>query len=359
MVRLRREIEGIQPDLHASPPAWAEAPAVSAALTPAWDAETLAEDASRVLLAGALRLDLAVKLAHAGRFVTICDLLPDDVPLVHRRLEADVAGRVQLVGRPYGETSFAASSFDLAVFTDTLHLWAEPTWVAHKLARELKVEGRLRARLWGAGTLAGRWAPPHGQDERGVPHGAGSSAWPAPGEPRGGAPMGSLRGARRLPHPGLALAPSLATLAGLPLWLARLTWGPAGLEALERGALPRALLPARDATSQVEAIDAHLRVERLHSVASERAALAALAALARAPWRAAAAAGLAAERESSGVSSGSHAREEPVAGVAGAPAPAPTPKPTVPPDGAQIVLVYARRALGDRRHGVRPGPLAA
>src|SRR5688500_11541275 len=110
MVRLKREIEGVRPDRAVPSPPYALQPDVSACLLPWLDAQVLSREPGRVLLAGVPRADLAVSLARAGHWVTLCDLDEEAVARLHARLEPKVAGRLTLVDRSYGEAAFAPSS---------------------------------------------------------------------------------------------------------------------------------------------------------------------------------------------------------------------------------------------------------
>lgn len=289
MVRLRREIEGIRVDRAFPPPPWADDERASAALTPWFDAEICATDARRVLLAGAPRLDLAVALAEADRFVTLCDLPSASVAGLHARLAPAVAGRIQLVDKPYGQASFAPSSYDIAVYSDILGSYEEPEWVAHKLARELKVDALLFARLWVHGPLPELEAEIAATEEQ--------------------RPAGF----------GERLGRSLARHPRLPKVLLE----PLGADAVDRGAWQIGMQPRHSASEELLAIDSRLRIESVTVGDDARAAYAALAAHGRGPIRRAALAALAATSAAEA---------------------------TLPSEGeARIVTLRARRALGDRR----------
>lgn len=297
MVRLRREIEGIRVDRAIPPPPWTGDERASSALTPSFDAEICAFDARRVLLAGAPRLDLAIRLAEAGRFVTLCDLPTGRVASAHARLEPAVAGRLQLVDKPYGQAAFAPSSYDLAVFCDSLDAYDEPEWVAHKLARELKVDAVLMARLWTRGPLPKLDGELEAEQA--------SAADDASRSPLGVAG---------------AIAQRLAAHPPLPRW----TLDALGADAVDRGAWSKSLQPRHDATSQIGAIDSRLRVEAVRCYDAQRAALGAWAAHGRGWLREAALASL--QRQERPASDALRSNDE-----------------------ARIVTLRARRALGDRR----------
>lgn len=279
------------------PPPWADDERATSALTPSWDRALLDVDANRVLIAGLPRLDLAIALAAAGRFVTICDLDPDQVSAAHARLDAEVAGRIQLVPKSYGDAAFAPSSFELVVYCDTLHRWEEPQWVAHKLARELKVDSVLHARLWVHGALDVGETPIVSDDTVG----SWRSAVKAP-----------LQAGIRAALPGLS-APAAAWLLDA-----------AGRDAVDRGAWQRAWQPRLDASAQIEAIDSRLRIESIGLIAADRPAWAAIAAHGRGPLK-------------------DHALTHLATSLELAPAALRSAR------DARIVTLVARRALGDHR----------
>ena len=290
MVRLRREIEGIRVDRAVPLPPWTDDERASSALTPAFDAEICAYDAQRVLLAGAPRLDLAIRLAETGRFVTICDLPSASIAAAHARLAPTVASHLQLVDKPYGQAAFAPSSYDLVVFCDALDIYDEPEWVAHKFARELKVDAILLARLWTVGPL------PELDD------GIVTASTDAKAPPAWCLPL--VRGVARPPWPAAAL-------------------DPLGADAVDRGAWSLGLQPRHDAATQLDAIDSRLRVESIVETGGDRAALAAWAAHGRGPVGRLARHVLEADaREAAALRS---------------------------KDERRIVTLRARRALGDRR----------
>ncbi len=324
MVRLRREIEGIRPSRATPPPPWVDDAAITAALTPAFDDEIVATDGRRVLIAGVPRLDLALRLCAGDRFVTVCDLTPAAAALAHASLPAEALGRLQFVSKSYGDAAFAPSSFDVVAYFETLHLWAEPEWVAHKLGRELKVDGRLFARLWTSGDVPAAATldsnGPSAFGRGGGVFGAGSAAappvpsTPTPQDPPWHAPL--LRWVRRLPEIGRPEAAALLDAVGR--------------DAVDRGALRLALTPRLDATAQLGAIASRLRVEAVAVAPGGLGELATLAAHGRGPWRALA----------------SRALGPLAAGLAEV-----TAEDATLPSASEgrIVTVVARRALGDPR----------
>jgi SAM-dependent methyltransferase len=92
-------------------------------------------------------------LARDGHWVTVSDLDAERIASLHAGLDAKVAGRLTLVDRPYGEASFAPSSFDLVLLADALHTYREPQWLVHKALRELKPDALLALRVLVQGPL--------------------------------------------------------------------------------------------------------------------------------------------------------------------------------------------------------------
>jgi hypothetical protein len=159
MVLLRRELDGIHLDRAIPVPSYALAESLSSLVLPTLDRLLLDRCGERVLLAGALRLPLAITLAEGGHFVTICDLEPGQERAVHARLPVSAAGHITLLDKVYGQAGFAPSSFDTIVLYDRLHAYDRPAWLTHKIARELKVDGLLVARLLVRGRLPGAAQP--------------------------------------------------------------------------------------------------------------------------------------------------------------------------------------------------------
>ncbi|MCO4760166.1 MAG: class I SAM-dependent methyltransferase [Myxococcales bacterium] len=172
MVRLRREIEGIHLDRSVSPPPWATAELRRDLISPSWIAAIRALDASRLLFCGIVATELALERAAAGCWVTLTDLGPAEARQISASLSPDVASRLQLVSKSYGEATFAASSFDAVIMTDQLHAYDAPEWVVQKIKRELKVDGLLLARLHVSGDVSE--LP---EDVSSAPIGPEQSAW--------------------------------------------------------------------------------------------------------------------------------------------------------------------------------------
>jgi len=238
MVRLRREIEGIHVDLAIPMPAYATGDTASALVLPSFDRLLRQIEGTRVLVAGAPRTALAVALAEAGKQVTITDLGADRVRSLHASLSPSVSGRLNLVEKSYADTTFSASSFDVAIFQDLLHRYPQAEWLIHKLQRELKVDGLLYARLFAQGDLSVLADhQDHIKPQR----------------------LDAAQQAAVLAGHGLAIATE-AVAAGP---LGYLTLDGAGRDAVQRGAhLPRVSF-AGDVADQVPAVASRLRIESL------------------------------------------------------------------------------------------------
>lgn len=157
MVRLRREIEGVRRNSAVPEPSYALDRRGTTWALPQLDRLLSDCSDSRVLLAGSLRRDLAQALAGRGNWVTVADLDDDRMAQWHAQLPADIAGRLTLVARPYGEMAFAPASFDRIALFDTLTRYRQPQWVLHKAQRELKPEALLFVRE----VVAAPMAMPH------------------------------------------------------------------------------------------------------------------------------------------------------------------------------------------------------
>lgn len=209
MVRLRREIEGIHLDRAVPPPAWAVWRRASDDICPHWLEAIRAIDGERLLFCGIPNESIAIAEAQAGKWVTLSDLGPADVRRISTQLDPDVAGRVQLVAKSYGASSFSPSSFDAIIFSDQLHAYDAPEWVLQKVKRELKVDGVLLVRLHVRGAI-GDLGP-----DINAPVGEKPPAWAVT------AVNGATPWLGRFVHS-----------SGAPLWLAD-----RGLDAVERRAL--------------------------------------------------------------------------------------------------------------------------
>ncbi len=153
MVRLRREIEGLDID-HGIPwPTHCLDSDASEQVLPSMEQWLAGDIGPRVLMAGAPRPELAIALCEAGHQVTVTDLSPAQVKALHADLSAGVSGRINLVAKSYGTSSFSASSFDTVLFSDLLHVHEQPKWLVNKMYRELKFDGLLMARLYADGEI--------------------------------------------------------------------------------------------------------------------------------------------------------------------------------------------------------------
>ena len=232
MVRLRREIEGIRPDLSILPPVWAGSSKADDVLCPSWRPLLEATPGQQVLFCGAPDWSWIVERASQGAQVTCCDLDPASARRLALTLPAELAGRVQVLDKPYGEAVFTPSAFDLIVSTDQLHRYPQAQWLVRKMQREIKVDGLLLARL----VVAGGAVVP-GDLASAIEHAA---------EP-------ASRTSRALDTGLLALETQTQISS---LWLSD-----DGLEALERGALDRQV--GGQLAPQLEAVSSHLTVERV------------------------------------------------------------------------------------------------
>ncbi len=159
MVRLKRELAGVQV-LHRVPvPSYALDPVSSREILPWLDAWILQREPGRTLLAGSPRADLVVALAQAGHWLTVADLDPTVIGQWHERLDPAVLGRLTLVDKAYGDAAFGPSSFDHVILLDNLHRYREPQWLLHKALRELKPDAWLAARVLVQGPLVAQWQP--------------------------------------------------------------------------------------------------------------------------------------------------------------------------------------------------------
>jgi len=258
MVRLRREIEGIVVDQSIPLPAYALGEIASSLVLPEFDRLLQGVEGARILVAGAPRTDLAIALADAGRQVTITDLETDTIRGLHGRLPPAVLGRINLVDKPYSETTFSASAFDAAIYHDLLHRHPQPEWLIHKVQRELKVDGMLYARLFVRGSLS--------SNER----------WQAHIE---AVPTDAAQQTAALAGHGLAIAVEAAATGRL----SHLALNADGRDAIDRGAhLPRQSF-AGLGDEQLGAVASRLRIEKIHVGHGIRRRLASLLYGARSP----------------------------------------------------------------------------
>jgi len=178
LVRLRREIDGVRRNAAVPEPAHAADAEASAWVLPTLDRQLTACQQARVLLAGSARRDLALQLTRADNWVTVADLDSDSAQRWHRDLPAELAARLTLVTRPYGEVTFAPASFDRVALFDMLGRYRQPAWVLHKASRELKPEALLFVR--DRGRVAGR-ADPSDPLQRALERGMRGLRWTAQG----------------------------------------------------------------------------------------------------------------------------------------------------------------------------------
>ena len=241
MVRLRREIEGIGIDHGVPWPTYCLDNDASEQVLPAMDQWLDGEIGLRVLMAGTPRPELAIRLCEAGHQVTVTDLTPVQVQSLHADLNSAVLGRINLVAKSYGTSSFSASSFDAVLFNDLLHVHEKPKWLVNKMYRELKYDGVLLARLYADGEIE---TAEEGRADREV------AAWTGH----------AIHLLERLGH-------------GLPSWL---VLNAPGRDAVDRGAHLSKHAHTISGQLQLAAITAHLQLEEVlygHSMRCRTAAL--------------------------------------------------------------------------------------
>lgn len=239
MVRLRREIDGVRRNYAVPTPGYAQDPVASARVLPALDAWLLQQEPGRVLLAGALRRDLAQSLAAAGHWVTVADLTDDEMRDWHAQLRPEEAAHLTLMARSYGEIAFGPAVFDRIALFDALGGYREPAWVINKVARELKPDGYLVARA--------------------LIHGPIPAVWPMQ------LGLHPQKTTERVLHRALDRAESL--LQGR---LASMLLGPAAHEAIDRGAHLAAGRFAMDAEGLHHMVAASLQVEQAWVASPDR-----------------------------------------------------------------------------------------
>lgn len=148
MVRLKREMEGLDPDPRREQPAWRRDERLRALVeAPAREAMRafLKADPARLLTAG-LPPELVVELAEDGWAVTVVE--PD--PTLVRALQTlvidrNLMRRVSILQKELGHAGFEPSAFEAAALLGVLEIYPSPQNVLRKTVRELKMGGRLFA----------------------------------------------------------------------------------------------------------------------------------------------------------------------------------------------------------------------
>lgn len=148
MVRLKREMEGLDPDPRRTPPAWqgveglrsqVEAPA-RAALR-----RFLRDDPSGLLSAG-LPPSLVVELAMLGWSITVVEADPQVVRALQSAvIDHGLMRKVSIIQKELGHASFEPSAFEAVALMGVLERYPSPENVLRKAVRELKMGGRLFA----------------------------------------------------------------------------------------------------------------------------------------------------------------------------------------------------------------------
>lgn len=148
MVRLRRELEGLDPDPRRVHPAWRRDERLRAVVeAPAREAlrRFLAADPARLLTAG-LPPAMVVELAEAGWAVTAVEPDSDVVHEIQSLVIArNLMRRVSILQKELGQSGFEPSAFDAAALLGVLEAYPSPENVLRKTVRELKMGGRLFA----------------------------------------------------------------------------------------------------------------------------------------------------------------------------------------------------------------------
>lgn len=142
MVRLRREVEGVQLDPTFMPPAWGRDSALVERALPGW-ADAVAslrlDDGARVLVCGRPWRGEVARCLAAGARVTVADATRSE----RAALEAleGAAERLTIVDKPWGAASLGPSSFDAVLHLDRVAAYERTDWALKKLHRELKYDG--------------------------------------------------------------------------------------------------------------------------------------------------------------------------------------------------------------------------
>jgi SAM-dependent methyltransferase len=149
MVRLKREMVGLDWDPDRRVPGWIE----QSRFRRSMDAEVIAElsamewkNGGRVLAVGVAE-DVLLWLLQEASHVTVVE----PVPAIAQRLQAAIQGRADIRSltwhaKAYGAISFEANTFDLTVLLDEFNHYADPVNCGRKAARELRIGGRLLSR---------------------------------------------------------------------------------------------------------------------------------------------------------------------------------------------------------------------
>lgn len=150
MVRLRREMEGLDPDPSRVPPAYLRderlrGPIEEAARRAMW---SLLEDGFQTVLMAGLPPTIVTELAERGCSVTVVEPDPERVRLLQEEiLRRSLFRKISIIQKELGQVSFEPSSFEAAIVFDELNRYPLPSNVVRKTARELKMGGRFFAKI--------------------------------------------------------------------------------------------------------------------------------------------------------------------------------------------------------------------
>lgn len=150
MVRLRREIDGLDWDLNRKSPNYYDIP-----LLREWMdkqavelAERLVQSAPKRVLAVGAPQDLLIRWAAKGIQIQAVEPNPERAAALRRSvLDGGLMRHLSVVEKRYGMAAFETSSFDLALLFDEVNRVAIAGNVVRKCARELKVGGNMLLRF--------------------------------------------------------------------------------------------------------------------------------------------------------------------------------------------------------------------
>jgi hypothetical protein len=146
-------MEGLSWEPHKRPPAYLGSPEVRARVdAPVFAAlRAIALPPGGRALAVGLPEDEILRLLDQGAHLAVVEPDPDRLHRLHLDVVARGFGqRISLHGRPYGEISFERSSFDVVYVLDDFNRYGHPVNVARKCIREIKMGGRLFAKITGS-----------------------------------------------------------------------------------------------------------------------------------------------------------------------------------------------------------------
>ena len=150
MVRLRREMEGLEVDAERTPPPWMADEVVRTHL----DADVLASiaalphDGPGQVLAVGVPTELLWRLAEGSGRILVVESDPERAQrIVGEAAERRLGTRLTVQRRSYASISFERSAFRLAILYDEVNRYGNPVNVVRKCARELTVGGTMVLRM--------------------------------------------------------------------------------------------------------------------------------------------------------------------------------------------------------------------